>query len=121
MMTNTKNSVDLAKTQDGTLMYEPRKEICFDEKAQCNKSPRDRSFIRLLKSSAIMDSGHSTRFLPESPNELCDSLKLLVQEKKAASKSNIIDGEIVAIVDKLLEYKCISTNQHKILLLNCLD
>ena len=39
----------------------------FDEKTSGNKSTRDKSFIRLLKSPAIMASGISTIFLPENP------------------------------------------------------
>ena len=58
--------------------------------------------------------GTSNRiFLPSDPDELCNGLKLLLQEKHAGSNSNIINQEIVAIVDKQLEYKCVSKKQHK--------
>ena len=60
-----------------------------------------------------------TIFLSSDPNELCDRLKLLFQEKHAVNNSGIINDEIVAIVDKLLEYKCISNKQHKQILLKC--
>ena len=63
-----------------------------------------------------MASGISTIFLPENPNELCDRLKFLLQEKNAGINSDLINEKIVAIVDKLSEYKCISTKQHKFLL-----
>ena len=33
--------------------------------------------------------------------------------------SDIINEEIIAVVDKLLEYKCISTKQHKQILIKC--
>ena len=70
--------------------------------------------IKLLKSPAIMASGISkTIFLPSDPDELCDRLKLLLQEKDGGNNSDLINDEIVAIVDKLLEYKCISNKQHK--------
>ena len=49
-------------------------------------------------------------FLPSDPNELCDRLKFLLQEKQAGNNSELINVKIVAIVDKLLEYKCISEN-----------
>ena len=62
-----------------------------------------------------MASGISTNFLSENRNELCDRIKLL-QEKRAGNNSDIINAEIVAIVDKILEPKCISTKQHKLLL-----
>ena len=115
-MITTKNyKVDLAKLPDKKLMFEFAKEMFFDEKALCNKRTRDKSLKRLLHFSAIMASGISTIFLPENPNELCDRIKLLLQEKQAANNSNIITEEIVAIADKLLEYKCICTKQHSTL------
>ena len=67
-----------------------------------------------------MASGVSkTIFLSSDSNELCDRLKLLLQEKHAGNKSYLIDEEIVAIIDKLLEYKCISKKQHKQILIKC--
>ena len=60
-----------------------------------------------------------TMFLSSDPNELCDRLKLLLQEKHAGHNSDIINQEIIAIVDKLLEYKCISKKEHKQILLKC--
>ena len=45
----------------------------------------------------------STKFPPETPKELCGRLKLLLQEKQAANKSDIFDEEIVAKVDEILE------------------
>ena len=93
----------------------------FDERGLGNKSTRDKPLIRSLKSPAILASGSSTVFLPENRNELCDFLKLLLQKKQAGINSNMIYEEIVAIPDKLLEYKCISTKQHKLLLFKCLN
>ena len=49
-----------------------------------------------------------TIFLSSDPGELCYRLKLLLQEKYAGNNSNKLNDEIVAIVDKLLEYKCIT-------------
>ena len=46
--------------------------------------------------------------LSSDPSELCKRLGLLLQEKQAGNSSDIINQEIFAIVDKLLEYKCIS-------------
>ena len=57
-----------------------------------------------------------TMFLSSNPTELCNKLKLLLQEKQAGNNSDLIIQEIVAIVDKLLEYQCISKKQHKQLL-----
>ena len=101
-------------------MYDFGKEMHFDEKAPGNKSDRDRSFIKLLNSPAIMASGILTIFLSSDPNDLCDRLKLLLQEKQAGKNSTLIFEEVFAIADKFLEYKCISTKQHKFLLIKCL-
>ena len=83
--------------------------------------------IKLLKSPAILASFDSsshrkksfskTTFLSSDPSELCGRLKLLLQEKRAGNNSDISFQEMVAIADKLLEYKCISKKQHKQLLI----
>ena len=120
MITNGKFNVDLASLSDKKLMYDFAKEMHFDPKASGKISTRDRKLIKLLNSPAIMASGVSkTIFLSSDPNELCDRLKLLLQEKHAGNNSEIINDEIVAIIDKLLEYKCISKKQHKQILLKC--
>ena len=64
-----------------------------------------------------MASGVTTIFLSENPNELCDRLRLLLQENHAGNNSDIFNQEIVAIVDKLLEYECISKRQHRQILI----
>ena len=122
MITNSKFNVDLASLSDKKLMYDFAKEMHFDPKASGNKSTRDRKLIKLLNSPGLMVSASGvskTIFLPSDADELCDRLKLLLQEKHAGNNSDIIDQEIVAIVDKLLEYKCISKKQHKQILIKC--
>ena len=119
IITNKNFNVDRASLADKKLMYNFAKEMNFDTKAQGNKSTRDRTLIKLLKSPAIIASGISTIFLSSDPDELCNRLKLLLQEKHAGNNSDIINDEIVAIVDKLLEYKCISKKQHKQILIKC--
>ena len=122
MITNKNYNVDLASLADKKLMYDFAKEMNFDTKALGNKSTRDRTLIKLLKSPGLMVSASGvskTIFLSSDANELCDRLKLLLQEKNAGNNSDIIIDEIVAIVDKLLEYKCISKKQHKQILLKC--
>ena len=66
-----------------------------------------------------MVSEISTFFSSSDPDELCDRLKLLLQEKHAGNNSDIINDEVVAIVDKLIEYKRISKKQHKQILIKC--
>ena len=120
MITNKNYNVDLASLSDKKLMYDFAKEKHFDVKKIGYKSTRDRSLIKLLKSPAIMASGVSkTIFFSSDPDELCNRLKMLLQEKQAGNNSDIINQEIVAIIDKLLEYKCTSKKQHKQILIKC--
>ena len=120
MITNKDYNVDLASLADKKLMYDFAKEMNFDLKAVGKKSTRDKTLIKLLKSPAIIASGFSkTIILSSDPNELCDRLRLLLQEKHAGNNSDIINDEIDAIIDKLLEYKCISKKQHKQILIKC--
>ena len=120
MITNSKFNVDLASLSDKKLMYDFAKQMHFDPKASGNKSTRDRKLIKLLNSPGLMVSASGlskTIFLSSDPNEICDRLKMLLQEKHAGNNSDIINDEIVIIVDKLLEYKCISKKQHKQILI----
>ena len=122
MITNSKFNVDLASLSDKKLMYDFAKEMHFDQNAVGNKSIRDRKLIKLLKSPGLMVSASGiskTIFLSSNPDELCERLKFLLQEKHAGNNSDIINEEIVVIVDKLLEYKCISKKQHKQILIKC--
>ena len=84
-------------------MFEFAKELYFYERALGDKRVRDESLIRLLQSPAIMGGSlkeSKTRFLSSNPNELCDRLKLLLQEKRAGNNCNVIDEELFAIADK---------------------
>ena len=60
-----------------------------------------------------------TIFLSSDPNELCDRLKLLLQEKKAGNNADIIDDEVVVIIDKFLEYISLTKKQHSQILIKC--
>ena len=122
MITNSKFNVDLASLADKKLMYDFAKEMHFDPKASGDKSTRDRKLIKLLNSPGLIVSASGvskTIFLSSDANELCDRLKLLLQEKHAGNNSDIINEEIVVIIDKLLEYKCITKKQHKQILYKC--
>ena len=111
MITNKDYNVDLASLADKKLMYDFAKEMHFDLKAVGKKPTRDKTLIKLLKSPGLIVSASSvskTIFLSSDPDEICDRLRFLLQEKQAGINSDIINDEIVIIVDKLLEYKCIS-------------
>ena len=119
-ITNKNYNVDLASLSGKKLMYSFAKEMNFDIKAQGNKPTRDRNLIKLVKSPAIMASDISkTIFLPSDPNERCDRLKLMLQEKQGGNNSEIIDEEVIAIVDRLLADDCISKEQQKQILIKC--
>ena len=120
LITNCKFNADHSSPQDKKLIYESAEEMNNDTKSTGRPSVRQSSIIKLLESPAIIASGISkTIILSSDPNELCDRLRLLLQEKHAGNNSNLIDEEIVAIIDKLLEYKCISRKQHKQILNKC--
>ena len=91
----------------------------FNIKKRGRKSDRDKELIKLLKSPAILASGVTTIFLWENPDEVCDRLRLLLQEIQAGNNSDLINKEIVVIVDKLLEYKCLTKKQHNQILKKC--
>ena len=120
VITNYKFNVDHSNQQDQKIICEIAKEMNYDTKSTGRPSIRHESMIRLLDKPAIMASGISkTIFLSSNPNKLCNRLKLFLQEKHGGINSNLIDEEIVAIIDKLLEYKCVSKKQHKQILINC--
>ena len=119
-ITNYDFNVDHSNQQDRKLIYEFAKEMNFNIKEEGKKSDREKSIARLLKSPALMASGISNiKILSSDPDELCNRLKLLLQEIQAGNNSDVINKEIVAIVDKLLEYKCITKKQHKQFLNKC--
>ena len=121
MITIKNYNVDLASLSDKKKLYDFAKEIYFDVKAPVNKSILDRTLLKLLKSPAIMAFRISTIFLSTDPHWLCDRLKLLLQQKQAGNNCKIFNGEIVALTQNILEYKCISIKQHRFLLLKCLN
>ena len=122
---NTKNyNVNLAKLSDKNLMFDFAKEMYFDERFQGEKSASVKSLLRLLKSTAIMEGSlkaSNTRWLSSDPNELCDRFNLILLEKQAGKNSDIIHEETIAIVEKLLEYKCIFTKQQRFIQLKGLN
>ena len=52
-------------------------------------------------------------FIPSDPDELVDQLKLIVLEKVGGNDNPMLSEQIVASTDKLLQYQCITTNQHQ--------
>ena len=81
-----------------------------------------RSYARKLSRSIQQSYARSYTnqyvFLPSDPDELVDQIKLLYFEKFGGNDSFLLNEQIIAIVDKLLEYECITTNQHQNILSN---
>ena len=104
LITDYKFNANHSSPQDKKLIYEFAKEMNYDTKSIGRPSVRHNSIVKILNSPAFLASGISkTMFLSSDPNELCDRLRLLLQEKHAGNKSYIINGEIVVIVDNLLK------------------
>ena len=99
-MTNYDSNVSHFNTKDQKLIYEFGKEMNFNSKQKGRKSDRDKSLIKLLKSTAILALGISTIFSPSNPDEHCDRLKILLLEKQAGNNSDTMNEKILAIVDK---------------------
>ena len=69
-------------------------------------------FIKTMLQPQI-GSGLNFVFLPSDPDELVDQLKLLYFEKVGGNDNPMLSEQIIAIADKLLQYQCITTNQHQ--------
>ena len=52
-------------------------------------------------------------FLSSDPDELCNRIKWLLQERQVGNNSNKNNNEFFAIVDNLLEDKRMSKKEHK--------
>ena len=118
LITDYKFNADHCSSQDKKIISEFAKEMNYDTKGISRPGVRHNSIVKILNSPGIMASGVTTIFLSENPNELCDRLKILLQEKNAGNNSDIINDETV-IIDKLLEYKCITKKRHKRILIKC--
>ena len=80
----------------------------FDLKAQGKKSTRGRTLIKLLKSPYLMVSASgvsNTIFLSSDPDKISNRFLLLLREKHGGINFSMINEEMKAIVDILLEYK----------------
>ena len=112
-------NVGRSNPQDRKKIFEIAKKMKGDNKKIGRKRPRNRSIVEFFQSPAIMASRISIIFLSENPNEICDSVKLLLQEKQAGKNADSINDELVAIVDKLLDCTYLSKKQHKQFLNRC--
>ena len=52
-------------------------------------------------------------FFPSDSDELVDKLILIVLEKIGGNDNPMLSEQIITIADKLLDYECITANQHQ--------
>ena len=55
----------------------------------------------------------SLLFLLKVHQKICDRLLPMKQEKRSGNDTCRFDDEIVTMIDKLLEYKCLTPNEHE--------
>ena len=65
---------------------------------------------------SLLVSGQDIIFLPKNPNEFCNRLCLITQEKEFEKECDKSDQQKAAVFDKSLGIKCFTVNHHKKLL-----
>ena len=85
----------------------------FDIHAKRKSSGDENLLKNYFNKLAIFASGLKAIFLSENSDDLCVTLKLVIQEKRDGKISNIIIEEMVTIFDNFLEYKFLTPTQHK--------
>ena len=114
---NTDDKFNTTNSPDGKPIIEFMDEIRFDVHAR-GKNLRDKNLIKsnFQKSASLaswLKRSERPVFIPEKSNEIYDRLCLIMEEKQAEKDTTRFDDDIVAIIDELLEYKCINPIQHK--------
>ena len=71
------------------------------------------NFIKRLLQPQLGSGLNKFIFLPSDPDVLVDQLKLYVLGKVGGNDNPMLSKQIIAIVDKLLEYGCITTYQRQ--------
>ena len=105
--------------QNEKLIYNFLKNMKYDLNYGDKKSKRYYFIKDLINQYTYRDqqsqlgSGLNFIFLPSDPDELVDQLKLLYFEKVGGNDNPMLSEQIIAIADKLLQYQCITTNQHQ--------
>ena len=99
------------KIQNENLIYNFLKDMKYDLNYGDKKSNRYNIIKYLFQPH--LGSGLNFVFLPSDPDELVDQLKLLFFEKVGGNDNPMLNEQIIAIADKLLQYQCITTNQHQ--------
>ena len=106
-ITNTQHD----KIKNIAVKYNSLRDMNYDLNYGDKKSNRY-NFIKSMLQPQI-GNGLNFVFLPSDPDELVDQLKLLYFEKVGGNDNPMLIEQIIAIADKLLQYQCITTNQHQ--------
>ena len=106
-ITNTQHD----KIKNIAVKYNFLRDMNYDLNYGDEKSNRY-NFIKSMLQPQI-GSGLNFVFLPSDPDELVDQLKQLYFEKVGGNDNPMLSEQIIAIADKLLQYQCITTNQHQ--------
>ena len=106
-ITNTQHD----KIKDIAVKYTFLRDMNYNLSYGDKKSNRY-NFVKSMLQPQI-GSGLNFVFLPSDPDELVDQLKLLYFEKVGGNDNPMLSEQIIAIADKLLQYQCITTNQHQ--------
>ena len=106
-ITNTQHD----KTENIAVKYNFLRDMNYDLNYGDKKSNRY-NFINSMLQPQI-GCGLNFVFLPSDPDELVDQLKLLYFEKVGGNDNPMLNEQIIAIADKLLQNQCITTNQHQ--------
>ena len=105
--------------QNEKLIYNFLKDMKYDLNYGDKKSKRYYFIKNLINQYTYRDqqsqlgSGLNCIFLPSDQDELVDQLKLLYFEKVGGNDNPMLNEQIIAIADKLLQYQCITTIQHQ--------
>ena len=117
-ITNTQHD----KIKNIAVKYNFLRDMNYDLNYGDKKSNRYnfiKSMLQLQRGSGLNFTGQRPAnpvvcvFLPSDPDELVDQLKLLYFEKVGGNDNPMLSEQIIAIADKLLQYQCITTNQHQ--------
>ena len=116
---------DLNYGDEKSIRYQFIKELYFRYQLQGFTQGQSQSYTQGFTGSGLNGESYretsrsSTRsstqqyiFLPSDPDELVDQLKLYF-EKVGGNDNPQLNEQIIAIIDKLLEYECISPSQHQ--------